>query len=157
MQSTLTINSPVLKTGINPTAIAAAVYTSAAELEADIKTNIQQSVPAGRTYRRTAIVRKNTRRTSGLIGLRRRGDRVIVGYNFHRASRAGQPPAILHGRLINSIRALRVGPFAARVICGVSYGLPLDDPAYLNRPFFMSRAQLYRERFVANIRAAAFG
>lgn len=156
MHSNLTLTSPIFRQGVNPAAISAAVYKSAAELERDMKENIQKSTPRGRTYKKTAITRASTRSRAGL-GLRRRGNRLIVGYQFHRASAPGQPPAIRHGRLINSIRATRNGPFSARVNCGVLYGRPLDDPAGLNRPFFISRAELYRPRFIENVRAAIFG
>jgi hypothetical protein len=97
---------------------------------------------------------RSTRATAGLK-LRGRGRRgLIVGANFHRASAPGQPPAIRTGRLINSIRGRLVGLRSARVTVGVGYGLPLDDPEGLNRPFFHSRAILYRPRFVENVRQA---
>jgi hypothetical protein len=154
MKSTLILETPLLKKGIQPSAIAGALSKSAAELEADIKENMAASIPAGRTYRTTAIVRRSTRATAGLK-LRGRGRRgLIVGANFHRASAPGQPPAIRTGRLINSIRGRLVGLRSARVTVGVGYGLPLDDPEGLNRPFFHSRAILYRPRFVENVRQA---
>lgn len=139
-------------------AIAAALANSTAELEADIKTNIQRSRPTGRTYRRAPIVRKESRRNSGLRlrKLRRPGGSVlIVGYTFHRASAPGQPPAINSSRLINSIRGLKIAKFRFRINVGVEYGLPLDDPAGLNRPFFSSRVDRYRPIFFNNVRRAA--
>lgn len=142
-----------MRKGRRPAAVPAAVVNSALELERDIKQNIAASVPAGRTYRRTAIVRASSRRNSGLK-LKKRGNNVIVGYNFHRASRIGQAPAIDSGRLLNSIRGIKTGPVNARVNVGVNYGQPLDDPAYLDRPFFFLRAELYRPRFYENIRKA---
>jgi hypothetical protein len=82
---------------------------------------------------------------------------LIVGYNFHRASRAGQPPAILTGRLINSIRAYRVAEFKYRVGTSVVYAIYLDDPNGLNRPFFFSVAEQFRARFLEIMREAYFG
>jgi hypothetical protein len=121
-----------------------------------MKENIQRSVPAGRTYRKTAIVRKSSRRTSGLK-LAVRNGKVIVGYNFHRASRRGQPPAIDSGRLINGIRSTRIAAGHGRVGVAVDYALPLDDPEGLDRPFFSSRVALYRPVFFENIRRAWLG
>lgn len=141
------------KPGGRPGAIAAVTMRAALEFETDVKTNIQRSIPGGRTYRTTAIVRATTKKRSGL-GLRNRGNRQIVGYNFHRASKRGQPPAILSGRLINSIRTKRLGPISARVFVGVLYGLYLDDPNILDRPFFHSRARLFAPRFVELVNEA---
>lgn len=144
----------MLRLNANPTnAIAAAVENSTVELEGEMKNNIRVSVPGGRTYRKGAIVRPLSRRNSTLR-LRRRGDKVIVGYNFHRASRRGQAPAILSGRLINSIRGRRIAPFRGRVGVGVEYALPLDDPQGLDRPFFTSQVEKFRPVFYENIRRA---
>jgi hypothetical protein len=156
MKSQLIIQARIPTGARRINAIAAAVNKSGLELERDVKENIAASVPGGRVYRRSAIVARPSRRNNGL-GLRRRGRNLIVGYNFHRASRRGQPPAIFSGRLINSIRSGRVGPLAARVWVGAFYGLILDDPAGLDRPFFHSRALLYHPRFTEKIRIAAQG
>jgi hypothetical protein len=158
MKTKLTLTSPLfLKNGNRADAIAAAIRRSTAELEGDIKLNIRDSVPAGRVYRRTPIVRKANRKNTTL-NLRKtaKGD-VIVGYNFHRASKAGQPPAIDTGRLINSIRGLPVSDLVGRVSVSVSYGIVLDDPEGLNRPFFTGRVELYRPQFFENIRKAFLG
>lgn len=48
-----------------------------------------------------------------------------------------------------------IGPMSGRVGVGAFYGLYLDDPNGLDRPFFMSRAELYRPRFLELIRVAA--
>ena len=137
-------------------AIAAAVANSTVELERDIKENIQRSIPAGRTYRLNPIVRKESRRNSTLKLARKAGG-VIVGYTYHRASSRGQPPAIRTGRLLNSIRSLQLNPTHGRINVGVDYGLPLDDPEGLDRPFFTTRVELYRPRFFENIRRAFTG
>lgn len=145
------ILSATAQPGARPGAVAASLLRAGLEFERDVKTGIQRSVPAGRTYKTTAIVRRSTRRNRGLA-LRRRGAGVIVAYNFHRASRRGQPPAILSGRLINSIRTKRVGQSAVRTYVGAFYGLILDDPEGLDRPFFHSRARLFQPRFVEIVR-----
>ncbi len=137
-------------------AIAAAVSKSTVELERDIKENIASSIPAGRTYRKTPIVRKESRRNSTLK-LPRVAGGLVVGFTFHRASRRGQPPAIRTGRLLNSIRSHKIAPYHGQVNAGVEYAQPLDDPAGLDRPFFHSRAELYRPRFFENIRRAMIG
>jgi hypothetical protein len=155
MQASLILNSPLFE-GANPQRISAALATSAAELERDIKENIANSKPAGRTYPVSRILRNESRNNRGL-GLRRRGRQVILGSNFRRASAPGQPPAIDTGRLINSIRGRRIGPFSYRVATGVVYARPLDNPGGLNRPFFRSRVLLYRERFLQNMRQAYLG
>jgi hypothetical protein len=80
-----------------------------------------------------------------------RKGRLVVGSTFYRASAPGQPPAIRTGRLLNSIGSRRIGPTAARVSVSVEYALPLDDPDGLDRPFFMSQAEMYRPRFEQNI------
>lgn len=152
MQTEL-ILSAATRSGSRPGAVTAAVMRAALEFETDVKTNIQRSIPGGRTYKTTPIVRRSTRRNSNL-GLRRRPGGLVVGYNFHRASRRGQPPAILSGRLINSIRSRRLGPSSARAFVGALYGLILDDPQGLDRPFFHSRARIFAPRFVELINEA---
>lgn len=150
MKATLVLTSPILN-GTTPSALTAAVRRSAAELESDIKLNMQRSIPGGRVYRIGSIVRKSNRRNA-VPGLRKRGpDSVIVGSTFYRASRRGQPPAIKTGRLFNAIRSSSISPTSSRVAAAVAYALPLDDPDGLDRPFFMSRAELYRPRFVQNV------
>jgi hypothetical protein len=149
MQATLILNSPILK-GTSPAAISAAVGRSAVELESDIKLNIQKSVPAGRIYRIGSIVRRSNRRNA-VKGLRKRGDKVIVGSTFYRASKRGQPPAIRTGRLLNSIGSRSISPTSARVSVSVDYAMPLDDPQGLDRPFFQSRALLFQPRFTQNV------
>lgn len=146
-------------TGPNAKGVSVAVGQAAAELEGRMKTRILQSKPSGRTYRLNAIVRKTGKRSiRNVKGLRRVNDgkSVIAGYNFHRASRRGQPPAVLSGRLINSIRGRRIGDFTGRVGVGVVYAPRLDNPNGLDRPFFMSTARDYRPRFLQLIRAAWF-
>lgn len=123
-----------------------------------MKRNISVSVAAGRTYRRAAIVRKASRRNSGLkLKTRKGGSLVVVGFQFHRASRRGQPPAIDTGKLINSIRALRISKFRHRINVGALYGAYLDDPEVLDRPFFASRVELFRPVFFENMRRAVLG
>lgn len=150
------LTSPIFNTQANPTRIATGLSTSAAELERDVKENIQRSKPAGKTYRTNAITARPSRNRAG-VNLRKRGGNLIVGFRFHRASAPGQPPAIRTGRLINSIGARRVGPMRYRVGTSVNYALPLDARTGLNRPFFRSRVYLYRPRFIENMRIAYLG
>jgi hypothetical protein len=158
MQSKLILTTPALRDGIQTDAIAGALANSTAELEGRIKTNIQSSRPTGHIYRRTPLVRKGSRRNSGLkLKPGNRAGTVIVGYTFHRASSPGQPPAIDTGRLINSIRGMRISDFQHRINVGVEYGLPLDDPAGLDRPFFTSEVEKYRPIFYENMRRAVIG
>jgi hypothetical protein len=146
-------------TGPNAKAVSVQVGASAAELEGLMKQNIASSRPAGRTYSIGSILKRagGKRSIRNVKGLRRRGDKVVVGSRIHRASAKGQPPAILSGRLVNSIRGRRIGEFTARVGVGVSYAVPLDNPNRLDRPFFISQARNYRPRFVARIRSAWLG
>lgn len=157
MRTQLTLTAPLLATNGNQRgAVAAEIRNSTAELEGDIKLNMRRSLAAGRTYRRGPILRKDTRATAGLK-LAKRGDRNIVGFNFHRASKRGQPPAIDTGILINSIRGMAVSETVGRINVGAAYGVPLDDPEGLDRPFFTVRVNLYRPRFLERIRRAFLG
>jgi len=121
----------------------------AIELEGDVKATIFSSRPAGRTYKTTAITRRLKNNPNKL---KRRGDRLIIGYNFHRASAEGQAPAIRTGGLINSIRAQKIAELRARVIVGKDYGAILDDPRGLNRPFFQKTLKKRLPVYLARIR-----
>lgn len=132
---------------------------SALELETDIKENMAGSRAAGITYKIGNITRRESRKTKGLKLRKAKNGQLIVGARFHRASARGQPPAIRTGRLINSIRARQIGavPPRFRVATSVKYAAPLDDPNGLNRPFFISRGEAYRPRYLENMRRAYMG
>jgi hypothetical protein len=152
MNASLKFEAEILK-GTKPAALSSAVSVSAVELESNVKTNMQRSIPAGRTYRLGSIVRKSNRRNA-VPGLVQRGSNVVVGSKFYRASKRGQPPAIRTGRLFNSIGSRRTGPLSARVSVSVAYAMPLDDPEGLDRPFFQSQAVAYFPRFQQNVKDA---
>ncbi|MET0646978.1 MAG: hypothetical protein ABW208_10185 [Pyrinomonadaceae bacterium] len=83
-----------------------AVRETAFDVERDIKERMREP-KHGRTYARGAITRRASKTTRGL-GLRERtsakGNRLaIVGSKLHRASKAGEAPAVDLGELINSI------------------------------------------------------
>lgn len=151
MKATYLKRSPT--TQARRTAVANAAAGAAAQLERLIKENIQSSAPRGRTYRRSSIKRRATKETAAL-GLRRRGKNAITGANFHRASAPGQPPAILSGRLINSIRSRQLARFKYRIGTAVVYAIYLDSPRGLNRPFFITVADNFRPTFFELIRRA---
>lgn len=154
MKSSLTLTSPLL-TGDPGGAVAKELGRSALQLERNIKENISSGRKTGRTYKRAALVRATSKRTAGLkLVPRSGGSRVVVGYTFHRASRRGESPAIDTGGLINSIRTTKLNRLRYRIGVGKDYGLPLDDPDGLDRPFFASQVEKFRPVFFENIRRA---
>lgn len=155
MKSKLSLSSPLWDTPKRRARLSAVIQLAGLELERDIKTTISSSKPAGRTYRRTRIVRNPSKsRPSGLRKYATAGGKtkVIVGYNFHRASRRGQAPAIDTGRLINSIRMQKVSQLRVKVATSVLYAPILDDPAGLDRPFFESTVKANRTKYLKRIR-----
>lgn len=117
----------------------------ASGVEAEAKRLIQHSVPAGRTYRRGEL---NKAASIPLLRLglqfsKRRQGQVIAGYRFHRASAAGQPPAVDTANLVNSMRAKRTGAMSAELAVNAAYAGYLEPPfageteveGLLNRPF----------------------
>jgi hypothetical protein len=155
MKAKLTLNNPLWQTPQRRAMLDKAVQQGGAELEAEIKQTIRESQPAGRTYRRRAITKATSRNLPA--GLRKRNNRFIVGSEFHRASRRGQPPAIDTAGLINSIRGRKTGPMKTTVSVGKRYGAILDDPNGLNRPFFRSTVKAYLPRFKDKIRKVISG
>lgn len=163
MKTTLRLNNPMWQTASRRRILDRAVQESGAELEAAMKRKMLPSTreqqPTGRTYRRARITKAATKGNLAL-GLRRKKgakNRVVAGFEFHRASARGQAPAVDTGGLVNSIRARKTGPMKCRVSSGKAYARPLDDPNGLNRPFFSSTAEEFRPRFKENILAAMLG
>lgn len=154
MKATFIQNEPT--TAARRAAISRALAMSAATLERLIKEFIANSRPAGRLYRRNAITRRATAQTDrqGLRRARTNQNRAVVGFNFHRASAKGQPPAILSGRLLNSIRARKISDFKYRVASSVVYSIILDNPNGLDRQFFIIVAREFEKEFHARIREA---
>lgn len=155
MPTKLSLNSPIWNTAKRRARLSGVIQVAGLELERDIKKTISDSKPAGRTYRRTRITKApSPSLPSKLRKYATAGGktRVIVGYNFHRASRRGQPPAIDTGRLINSIRTIKLAQLRVRIATSVEYAAVLDDPKGLNRPFFASTAKANRHKYLQRIR-----
>jgi hypothetical protein len=106
-------------------------------IEAEAKRLIQQTAPAGRIYRRAAILRATSQRLLklGLKASRSRAGKVVAGYKFHRASAKGQPPANDTSNLVNSMKARRTGKASAELAINAGYAGFLEPPAPLGRPF----------------------
>jgi len=96
---------------------------------------MDESIPAGRVYRRGVI--KGRRTKAGIAaGLRASGKtRMITGSRFHRASAKGQPPAEDTGRLYRDITVRRMASGRYRVRFGAPYAGFLEFN--LDRPFVM--------------------
>ena len=94
-------------------------YTFA--LEEELVHRIQDGPKTGRTYRRSAIKR------------RRKGQRVVTGYTFHRASAPGESPATDYGILVNSIKARFPSQYEGEVFIAANYADILETE--LQRPF----------------------
>lgn len=157
MKAKVTLNNSIWDTPKRRALIEAALLKAGQSFERDVKLNIQRSVPAGRTYRKNAITRAVSQKT--LKGLRIRttagGKQVaVIGYNFHRASRRGQPPAIDTGRLINSIRMQQLSQLKVRIGTAVKYAARLDGPAQMDRPFFASVFNANKQSYLSAIDAA---
>lgn len=119
----------------------------------DVQENIDNSIPAGRTYRRGAITRKASKRNA-VKGLRmtKGGTHRIVGSKFHKASKFGQAPAKDTKRLYRSNKIKRLSAFRVRVYNDTPYAEYLDPPAKLNRPFFRPVIQKNRPKYMAKAR-----
>lgn len=164
MKSILKLNNPLWQTPERRAILDKAVQQSGAELEAAIKQKVLDSTPAGKTYRRAAIRRKIARRDLKFFRSNKRvfkrkfttlfNETTAVGYNFHRASAKGQPPAVDHGGLINSIRTKRLGQLSVKVATSKAYAAILDDPKRLNRPFFASTVEEFKPKFKQNLQEA---
>ena len=153
MKSKLTLSNPLWQTTERRAILDKAVQQSGAELENLIKRKILDSTPRGRLYRRGAINRAASKKTSGL-GLRRVANnpkRVIAGVTFHRASAKGQPPAVDKGELLNATRSKKTGEMRNKVANSKKYAPILDDPNGLDRPFFQSTADEFKAKFKQNI------
>ena len=140
------------------------VQKSAAELEAKIKEKVLKSVPAGKVYRRTAIKRRIAKRDLDFFRSNQRifrrqfttlyNEKTVVGYNFHRASRKGQPFANDTGETLNATRARKIGELKAVVANSKPHAEILDNPNKLNRPFFRSTAEEFKKQFRENLAEA---
>lgn len=127
-----------------------ALYAVGNEAVKDIQANIDASIPAGRVYRRSRITRVASKRNAvkGLRLTEKQGKQArIVGYNFHRASAKGQPPAKDTKRLYRGNRVMRLSAFGIRVYNIMPYARHLEPPAKLNRPFFASAVNKNRDKY----------
>lgn len=155
MKTSLKLKKPIWNTPVRRKRLSEVVFESALDLEGDIKDTISTSRPRGRTYATTAIV--SSRKSSFGLGLKQRTatsgkKRNIIGFNFHRASAKGQPPAIKTGGLINSIRTKKVAQLRARVFSGKNYGGVLDAKDGLDRPFFVVTVKRENPKYLARVR-----
>jgi hypothetical protein len=146
------VNLPELAEGITRD-IGDVAMQIATGIEGEAKRLIQQTVPAGRTYRRGAI---NRPANSKLLGMglklsRTRQGRVVAGYSFHRASAPGQPPANDTSNLVNSIKAKRTGEVSATLDINAGYAGFLEPPADLNRPFVAPAIDFVLENVLPNL------
>lgn len=164
MKAKLHLTSPLWKTPERRAILDKAVQQSGAELESAIKQKILDSVPSGKLYRRGGIKRQIAKRDLGFFRSRRRvfkrsftglyAEKTTVGYQFHRASKRGQPPANDTGNLLNSIRASKIGFLSVRVATAVRYAVRLDSTQGLDRPFFARASEEFKPKFKQNIREA---
>ncbi len=111
-----------------------------------------QEPKSGRTYARGAITKRASKVTRGL-GLRERttakgNRRAIAGYNFHRASAAGEAPAVDTGVLINSVRA-QVDGLRGTVSSGAAQAARLEYGR--NRPAFEPALEAARPDFERDV------
>lgn len=122
-------------------------------IEGEAKRLIQQTVPAGRTYRRGAINRPASSKllALGLKLSRTHQGSVVAGYSFHRASAPGQPPANDTSNLVNSIKAKRSGEMSAELDINAGYAGFLEPPAGLNRPFVAPAIDSVLEHLLPNL------
>jgi hypothetical protein len=167
--ATLHLTSPLLtQPGSLRDALAKVVSETAFEVEADIKERMR-APKTGRTYRRGVLTRKSSKATRSL-GLRERTSKggarlAIVGSKLHRASAPGEAPAVDHGALINSVRAVPDG-LHATIFSSVVYAAALEHGVFYSRlkgrrvvkieprPSFEPALEAARPRFVERCDAA---
>lgn len=155
MRSKLILRKAIWNQDQRRSIINQALTRSAEGLEAKLKSNIDESTPAGRYYRIGVI---SERRRASNKNLRKKAGtktRVIVGVRLHRASAQGQPPARRFNKLYNAIKVKRVvGKWAIVAEVNAPGVVILDDVSRLNRPFFKSVISNYRnEEFVDTMRS----
>lgn len=131
------------------------VVTTAYRIEAEAKTLIQHGSPAGRTYRRGAINKAASQRllSMGFRLSRKSPGRVVAGYNFHRASAPGQPPATDTGNLVNLINAHPTGPASAEVDFNAAYAglLEMGTGHMAPRPYVGRSIDMALERAMSSL------
>jgi hypothetical protein len=164
MKATLKLNNPLWQTAQRKVILDRAVQQSGAELESRIKSKILTGPKSGKLYRKSAIKRKIAKRDLGFFRSNQRifrrtftdlyKEKTTVGYNIHRASKRGESPATDSRRLLNSIRAVKLGMMSVRIATSVRYAVYLDSNKYLGRLFFEVTAQEFKPTFKQNIREA---
>lgn len=115
LRAKLTLTSKIFDSEQGKIEFEKAVAESIKVLLTSIQEYIEKSKPRGRTYR--------IRMPSGRI-------------KVHTASAKGQPPAILTGDLLASIRTVKLGRWTWRIRVDKEYGEILDAKDGLNRYFF---------------------
>ncbi|HEX8248973.1 MAG TPA: hypothetical protein VF599_12420 [Pyrinomonadaceae bacterium] len=163
MKSNLILNSPLWKTPERRALLDKTVQQSALELESEIKQAILKGPKTGRTYRRGRILKKAAAKNRGFYRGEKTSsrfkrvfksltdERFVVGFGFHRASKKGESPAPDTGALVNATRAQKTGEGRATVANGKGYGELLDNPEKLDRPFFKSTVEKFKEKFKQNL------
>lgn len=164
MKATLILKNPLWQTQERQKILDKAVQQSGAKLEAKIKQKILDGPKSGKLYRRGAIKKQIAKRDLAFYRSNQRifkrtftslyDEKTTVGYKIHRASRRGESPATDSGRLVNSIRARKLGVMSVLVATSVRYAIYLDSKKYLDRPFFGGTAEEFRAEFIEDIRQA---
>lgn len=144
------LQSPILQPGSLRSAVERIVAQTTLDYEAAVKEQMR-APKHGRTYRRGRITRADSSKLPK--GLKRyqtaKGNtRAIVGYKLHRASAAGEAPAVDTGNLINSIQGKPEG-LIGRVVVGALYGAILEYKK--NRSVFEPTLERMRPGFIAAI------
>lgn len=158
--TTVQLNSPILQPGALRRELERLVAETASDIERDVKERMR-APKHGRTYRRGAITKRATKGTRGLglrevvrnraqmspegFSLERR--LAVVGYKFHRASAAGEAPAIDHAGVINSILTKPDGTRATITANNVAALLEY----HMNRPAFEPALEDARPGFVQRV------
>lgn len=108
----------------------------------------------GRTYAHNPVKRKATRRdvAAGFAGSR--GEKMTVGWTFHRASAPGEAPARWHGLLVELHESFHNNGLLGVVFTNMEYApwLEYGTRKMAARPFMRPAAAYGRTRFDAAMR-----
>lgn len=146
---TIHLDAPLLRPGALRLELERIVAKTAFDYEREVKEQMR-APKSGRTYRRGKITRAASARLP--VGLRsyetaKGNKRVITGYKIHRASAAGEAPAVDLGGVINSIRTKPEGTNATIIAGNVAAILEYQ----MNRPVFEPTLEKIRPGFNARI------
>ncbi|MGB8509373.1 MAG: hypothetical protein WCD76_13370 [Pyrinomonadaceae bacterium] len=158
LKAKLQLQSPLLtQPGSLHASLAKVVHETAFDIERDIKEQMREP-KSGRTYSRAAITRRASKVTRGL-GLREyttaKGfQRAVVGYKFHRASAAGEAPAVDHGAAIGSLQTVPDGLRATITGSQILEWLDTGTPRIAPRPFVRPALERARAPFERRVEDA---